>query len=303
MDQLSSVGCEFQPHALERLFHRSVEYYHSQKHQNYIERVKDKGGCRGCCTSKRRRMKPSRWAERTIYESNHPIRPWALHAIRSSGGPLYDLIGRVTRAPGMYKKINPKDGRPTLEFLEDTNERIHPSVRVRLACEGLGPNDSDLWQCPSLLMYWRPRRVAQRFHDPVSRTAKWGPASIRSKATATSGTSLGAQTSTTNVANVSTESLEILGQDPLERWVWEYVGPEHEAPAVRTMVEENLGQFEQHLLELAAGKVHVCKHAEKLDAKEFKAFHHRRFRKMKRRMHKKMGAQNTANAPDEDNSA
>lgn len=51
----------------------------------------------------------------------------------------------------MYKKIDPKSGRPLPEFLEDTNERIHPSVRVRLACEGLGLNDSDVWNCPSLL--------------------------------------------------------------------------------------------------------------------------------------------------------
>ncbi len=60
------------------------------------------------------------------------------------------------------------------------------------------------------------------------------------------------------------------------------------------MVEENLGPFEQRLLELAAGNVHVYKYAEKKDVKEFKAFHLRRFRKAMRRLHRKWHAEEKA---------
>lgn len=79
----------------------------------------------------------------------------------------------------------------------------------------------------------------------------------------------------------------MLRPEPSERWVWEYIGPEITAPAVRTMVEENLGPYEQRLLALAAGKVHVYKYAEKQDVNEFKAFHLRNFRKTMKRLHKK----------------
>ena len=136
MDQLSSVGCEFRSDALERAFESTMKYYTNQEPDS---------------TSHRRKRRPPSWAKKSIYESNKPVRPWSLQYIQSATGPLYNLIGGITRAPGMYKKINPKDGRPLPEFLEDTNERIHPSVRVRLACEGLGLNDSDVWHCASLL--------------------------------------------------------------------------------------------------------------------------------------------------------
>ncbi|KAI1421416.1 hypothetical protein F5Y12DRAFT_718464 [Xylaria sp. FL1777] len=249
MDQLSSVGCEFQPDALERAFAATVKYYTNQEPESF---------------SQHRKHRPSSWAEESIYESNKPIRPWSLHYIQSATGPLYNLLGSVSRAPGMYKKVDPKNGRPLLEFLEDTNERIHPSVRVRLACEGLGLNDSEVWHCPSLLQYWRPRRIRAQFFDPVSRTAR----------------------STSIAAVTSAESLLMLSRDPSERWVWEYVGPEITAPIIRTMVEENLGPFEQRLLELAAGKVHVYKYAEKKDVDEFKAFHIRGFIKMMKSLHR-----------------
>jgi hypothetical protein len=73
--------------------------------------------------------------------------------------------------------------------------------------------------------------------------------------------------------------------------VWEYIGPENTAPVTRIMLEENLGPFEQRLLDLAAGKVHVYQYAEKQDVSEFKAFHLRSFRKMMQRFHKKWHAQ------------
>ncbi|KAI0871473.1 hypothetical protein GGS24DRAFT_58553 [Hypoxylon argillaceum] len=280
MDQLSSVGCEFLPDALEKVFEANVKYYTNRQLESGIMKRKK---------SQHLKHKPSGWAAESIYESNQPIRPWGLHSIQSANSFIYDLLGSISRAPGMYKKINPKNGRPLPEFLEDTNERIHPSVRVRLACEGLGLNDREVWDCPSLLKYWRLRRVTQQFSDPVSRTAEWGPPrpnDSNDQATATSHLS-GQPESSSAAAAISAESLQMLSQDPSERWTWEYIGPENTAPAVRVMLEENMGPFEQRLLELAAGKVHVCKYAEEQDVNEFKAFHLRSFRKMMQRLHKK----------------
>ncbi|GAW24819.1 hypothetical protein ANO14919_144130 [Xylariales sp. No.14919] len=267
MDQLSSVGCEFRLNALERAFKTTMKYYTDQEPERALHAGKHKS---------------LNWAEKYIYESNKPIRPWALQSIQSATGPLYNLLGGVPRAPGLYKKINPKNGRPLPEYLQDTNERIHSSVRVRLACEGLGLNDSGVWFCPSLLRYWRPQRVPQQFFDPVSRAAEWGPASSSGQPE----TEPDQITRTTRANAASAESSQILSQDPSERWVWEYIGPESTAPIIRMMVEENLGPYEQRLLKLTAGKVHVYKYAEKKDVNEFRAYHLRRFRKMMKHLHK-----------------
>ncbi|KAK5631920.1 hypothetical protein RRF57_007634 [Xylaria bambusicola] len=278
MDQLSSVGCEFRPDALERAFETTMKYYTNQEPESI---------------SHRRKYRPPSWAEKSIYESNKPIRPWSLHYIQSATGPLYNLVGSVTRAPGMYKKINPKDGRPLSEFLEDTNERIHKSVRVRLACEGLGLNDSDVWHCPSLLQYWRPRRVSTQSFDPVSRTADWKTVSDTETATQQSGQA-GSMANTETV--LTEESLQMLSLDSSERWVWEYVGPEITAPTIRTIVEENLGPYEQKLLHLAAGKVHVSEYAEKQDVDKLKAFELRGFAKMRKRLRRRWHSKEAAAA-------
>ena len=53
------------------------------------------------------------------------------------------------------------------------------------------------------------------------------------------------------------------------------------------MVEENLGPFKQRLMQLAAGKVHVCEHAEKKDVNKLKAFEIRGFVKMTKRLRRR----------------
>lgn len=224
------------------------------------------------------KRKPLTWAETTIYESNNPIRPWALQYIKTTTKFLYKLTGFTTRSPGLYKKVDPQTGHYTSEYLDGTNERVHPSVRVRLACAGLGANDSDIWYCPALLKNWHLRRVPQQFVDPVSSMAKWGP-SITGTPTRLAAQLSEDQTTTESTASTLTESLQMTSQNSPGRWVWEYIGPEDKAPAIRTMVEENLGPFEQRLLELAAGKVPVFEFAETQDASQYKAFYHQALRK------------------------
>ncbi|KAJ3567161.1 hypothetical protein NPX13_g6866 [Xylaria arbuscula] len=248
MDQLSSVGCEFRTDALERAFETTIKYYTNREPES---------------SSHHHKRRPPSWAKKSIYESNQPVRPWSLHYIQSATGPLSNLVGSITRAPGMYKKIDPKNGRPLPEFLEDTNERIHPSVR-----------------------YWRPRRVSAQYFDPVSRRANWGPAKPPHGAeTAALESEREANAPDTELS--PRKSLQMLSLDPSERWVWEYVGPEITAPPVRTMVEENLGPFEQRLMHLAAGKVHVCEYAEKQDIDKLKVFELRGFVKMMQRLRRR----------------
>ncbi|KAI1473502.1 hypothetical protein K445DRAFT_299683 [Daldinia sp. EC12] len=273
MDQLSSVGCEFVDDALERLYDRNVKYYHSLKPEKTRREKLTSSSC-GCCGAIRQK-EPMPWAAMPIFDPNKPVRPWSLHSIQAVKSPIYNLAGRVTRSPGMYKKMNPEHGRPTRAFLKDTNERIHSSVRVRLACEGLGLNDKNIWECPALLRLWRPRRVAQSFADPVPHDANWGPKANGDVRGEQSNNTNGNGSASSKVIYEGDESESITTQggssSPELRWVWEYIGPEVGAPFVRTLVEENVGPWERHLLELSTGKVHVYEYAEAQDVNQLKA--------------------------------
>ncbi|KAI0380921.1 hypothetical protein F5Y04DRAFT_281267 [Hypomontagnella monticulosa] len=276
MDQLSSVGCEFIPDAAEILYDRNVQYYHSLKSKGPGVKKGVKRYGFGAVSLKI----PLPWAAPPIFDPENPVRPWSLHGIRSVTSPLYDIIGSVTRSPGLYKRINPEGRHHLRIFLNDTNERIHSSVRVRLACEGLGVNDSNVWDCPALLKMWHPRRVAQDFVDPVPNDAGWGPNSESSGRQALSDITNrvldGAGSTSVDVsddAGGSGVGAATQENDPSHglRWVWEYVGPEASAPHVRTLVEETMGPWEKRLLELSAGKVHVCEYASKQEVSKFRA--------------------------------
>lgn len=91
-----------------------------------------------------------KWASDEVLESNHPVRPWSTGAILRAHSPMYTLTGSITRSPGMYHKLNTYDGKELPEFLEDTNEKIHPSVRIRLAVQGLGYDDKTKWNASAL---------------------------------------------------------------------------------------------------------------------------------------------------------
>ncbi|KAK8126205.1 uncharacterized protein PG998_001964 [Apiospora kogelbergensis] len=134
MDQLASIGLEFIPNALNRVYGTNVEYYQQKQY-------------------------PDNWATEPIVKANTPIRPWSLHETAQDKSALYKVTLSAPRTPGLYKKVDPATGKATLTFLTDTNERIHRSVRVRLACEGLAPGDEGGWKCPSLLTHWRPHKA------------------------------------------------------------------------------------------------------------------------------------------------
>jgi hypothetical protein len=220
MDQMASVGVEFDLSCLERVAQRTIGFYESQK-----------------AASKKRGPK---WAIDPIYSNNQPVRPWGLGSIHQSSNFIYKLAGFETRTPGLYKRTDPKTDRETNIFLQDTNERIHCSARIRLACKGLGLDDKAVWTCPSLAN-WQLKYTDKTYKDPIPQNPSWweGPAD---------GSGLGGQQG--------------------GRWVWEYTGPKSSEPTdpkQRIMVEEPLGPYERYLLQLSAGTPNVYLFAETQD--------------------------------------
>ena len=212
MDQMASIGVEFDPASLDRIIDNTFDYYESEA----LSADKNGNG------------RPPQWAVDEIYRRNRPIRPWALGEIQRSTGVLFWIGGNSIRTPGMYKQTDPDTELCKEKFLRDTNERIHSSVRVRLACEGLGLNDRGRWTCRALSK-WRMRRVPSRYRDYDRRRST---------------------------------SRRSMGSDG-DHWVWEYAGPDRGAPRQRVMIEEPMGPYEMHLLRVTGGRPNVYEYAER----------------------------------------
>ncbi|RFU31036.1 hypothetical protein B7463_g5331, partial [Scytalidium lignicola] len=210
MDQLASIGVSFFDKFIEDMFEENVQYYENPPKQP----AKVFG---------RRPWK--QWAIKSVYEKHKPVRPWGLGQIYQSTLGFYHLAGKITRTPGLYKRVDPDTGNPTNVFLQHTNERIHRCVRIRLDLEGLDLDDVGLYQCPALLKNWTPRKIRIKVRDPIPSDIRWGPLTPLS---------------------------ERIKDDV--RWVWEYDGPEEDAPDETIMIEEPPGPYERQLLLLNKGK-------------------------------------------------
>ncbi|KAK6585579.1 hypothetical protein PZA11_002306 [Diplocarpon coronariae] len=166
------------------------------------------------------------WAIDYIYEKHKPVRPWGLGKIWDSKRSIWVLGGTGWRTPGLNMRADPDTGLLTNVPMKDTNERIHSCVRIRLELDGLGLDDKGLYRPRALEKNWRPRQIPIRVQDPIPSNASWGPGAPGP-------------------------------EGPVEeelRWVWEYIGPDDEAPAERYMVEETLGPYERKLLLLNKGR-------------------------------------------------
>lgn len=212
---MTSVGVEFDSPSLERVIEQTFDFYESPEAQ--------------ALKKDRRRIK--QWAAEQIYENNKPLRPWSLGSIQKAGGLLYSLSGETTRTPGMYKQVDPKTAECREKFLQDTNEKVHSSVRVRLACEGLGLNDESVWSCEAL-SDWKLKRAIFEF-DEEPKYQDYKPYD------------------------------RYRDRPSREGWIWKYVGSEKNAPNQRVMAEEPLGPYERFVLELSGGKPNVYDYAEK----------------------------------------
>ncbi|KAM0278077.1 hypothetical protein ACHAQH_005368 [Verticillium albo-atrum] len=132
MDQLASINVEFDEKCLERVASKSMAFY---------------------ATHDRTSKHP--WAKAPVYHDGSRIRPWALGTIYRAHGLIWRLAGRSHRSPGLNHQTNPRTGRPDAAWLQDTNERVHASVRVRLACGGMDVDGKTAWACPALGGRWK----------------------------------------------------------------------------------------------------------------------------------------------------
>ncbi|KAG5658748.1 hypothetical protein KAF25_007301 [Fusarium avenaceum] len=224
MDQLASIGVEFDLPSLERCFFQNMKFYHKVPSKLSIKSRK-----------KNKEKKLRQWAINPIYEKNRPFRPWGLGAISKAPGLLYKLSGQTVRTPGLYRPTDRKSKCIKSRFLLDTNERIHSSVRIRLACKGLSLNDEHVWDCPALTSNWKLKRTREKYNDPVPFHPGWCPEGGR-------------------------DSIGHPNDWSKGRWIWEYVGSEGDGPGdkrQRVMVEEPLGPYERFLLNLSAGSPNV----------------------------------------------
>ena len=213
-DQMASIGIEFDNNAMDRVFQESIEYYTTLK-----EKAK---GFRSPWS----RVLP--WAVNPIYENNTPTRPWGLESIQKCSEFYWLLAGQTPRTPGLNKEVDPKTGRQTNRFLQNTNERIHSSVRVRLTCRGLGLNDKSVWTAPSLSK-WQLKLAKEDAETHLN-------------------------------GNGHTQGASESDKTSSSRWAWEYAGDEKSAPTdinQRTMVEEALGPYEQRFIRMAGGRPNV----------------------------------------------
>lgn len=213
MDQLASIGVVFEDETVDTIFQKNVCYYfkHPQKSDP--------------SSNISRRKQWTEWAIPSVYDEHRPVRPWALGRIYQPDMGFYRLAGKAARTPGMYRRIDPETGVPTSRFLANTNERIHQSVRVRLALEGLGYDDMGLYKCPALL-----------------KEGPWQLERLR-------------LTSSRDVEDTNGNMDEIQYEDQAYRWGWVYVGPKGDAPPKTIMMEETLGPYERKLFSLNKGEL------------------------------------------------
>jgi hypothetical protein len=234
MDQLVSIGVEFDSASLRRAIHDTEAYYRSHPSAAQLptkEAPKPKGQPPKIIAmatnaipdsikksaAKATKVTPTtyfKWAVDPILQGNHPLRPWGAGAILRAHSPMYTLAGTITRTPGMYHKLNSYNGKELPEYLEDTGEMIHPSVRIRLAVKGLGYDDKKQWNAAAL-------------------------------------------------TNAGWELAKKTGGD----WCWVYEGKENLPKKV--LEESELGTYEKKMLELAGGYPDIVEYVNNMSLEEF----------------------------------
>ncbi|ORY16472.1 hypothetical protein BCR34DRAFT_557286 [Clohesyomyces aquaticus] len=85
--------------------------------------------------------------------SSERPRGWAMGKIYESCKFPTSLSGREPRTPCLYLRVDYFSGKETDALLEDTNESVHPSVRVRIFGNGRGYEDEGPY-APEALMDW-----------------------------------------------------------------------------------------------------------------------------------------------------
>ena len=99
------------------------------------------------CPGNDRHPRPRKGRLEPLWET---ARAWGLGQTRYPDKRVQIMMGKTVRHPGLFTRVDTVTNKPTDEPLADTGERIHSSVRVRLACRGLGMDDREEWACDAL---------------------------------------------------------------------------------------------------------------------------------------------------------
>ncbi|KAK1759006.1 hypothetical protein QBC47DRAFT_370881 [Echria macrotheca] len=179
-----------------------------------------------------------------------PGRPWALGQLRFPDSFFQCFVGSWVRTPGMTMRVNPENNADTTTPLERTEERIHSSVRVRLACQGLGWDDRAPWECKALT------------GNPTN-GVRWRLVKGKSRERLVGGGKICGSDHEEGVNGETHDNgtLYPLGEGDCDwHWVWDRKGTGRGGkaslePKVRHIPEEPLdGYWERYLLGLSAGE-------------------------------------------------
>lgn len=185
-------------------------------------------------------------------------RNWGLGQTRLPSNWLIRAAGTIVRRPGCFMRVDPNTNTDTEEPLLNTNERIHSSVRLRLACKGMGMDDRGAWTCPSLLTddshHSKPLWKLEKGNAINSRELSREQAFWKQEVTK---------------EGYDGVSYEMRQGDAEWRWTLQPDGVvknnmgKEVTPAVRILPEEPMiGYWERHFLALTRGEVDVWRLAE-----------------------------------------
>ncbi|KAK3374642.1 hypothetical protein B0H63DRAFT_437430 [Podospora didyma] len=190
-DQLSTLGVEFNATRMGNMFRDSLHFSATHpfpfaprnrltnvlipKTVSNLFRRRPSSSSSSSSGGNERSTSPRRWAVDHIFRpppskislkrdgaecsgrDTHPEHPtdcaraWGLGMLRSPTSAVQTLAGKTVRRPGLFMRVDEDTNEDTSEPLLNTAETIHSSARVRLACQGLGLDDKDVWACDALL--------------------------------------------------------------------------------------------------------------------------------------------------------
>ncbi|TQN64282.1 hypothetical protein CSHISOI_10949 [Colletotrichum shisoi] len=190
-------------------------------------------------------------SERELWKT---ARPWGLGQIRYPTSRLQTMAGTTVRHPGTFMRTDPETNEDTDQPLLHTNERIHSSVRVRLACRGLGMDDAEIWDCKPL--------TRDDDGGELWKLQRGSGLELSSSAEARKPRELDA-----DAEGYDARLYPVEKDDGLWQWVFaggaESDGRPEAVPLVRTLPEEPMtGYWERYLLSLTAGSPDVWRWAE-----------------------------------------
>lgn len=265
-DQLSSVGVEFSYTRMKAVFKTVLRYSAAHPFPAVPSHLTD--------FFRSNKLLP--WARPEVYHapSSNPVRdthdcewkdvhadglpeklwatarPWALGQLRTPTSAIQKFAGTTVRRPGMSVRVDPDTNEDLDDPLLRTGERVHSSVRVRLACRGLGVDDAVVWGCEGLLKdgLWKLERGTGYSEEEEQALEAYRPAELARR------------------EDYPVDKLYDAGSGR-DRWRWVYQKQvsgeeEHRMPQTTVLPEEPMvGYWERLLLGMTVGNPDVWKFA------------------------------------------